>query len=320
MGMSMVIIATSGRSINLQTFIEKLETTISPEVLNRESVINLSLEETAKKDKDFDHNSTEVSLEIEDKDTTEIPVEEPLKNDNESRINGGFVVQQIVPYQVSLQSYRSNRWQHFCGGSILTPHHVITAAHCTQNMRPEDIHVVAGTLTWKQGGDRHRVLSKREHPRFSSSPKLINDVAILKVSPPFNLHKPTVGTIGWGSRNRVGESVNVGTTGWGATTPTLAGGLAHQLQRINYKTLSNAECSRKGFRVTDNEICALLSKGRGSCMGDSGGPLVTTQNPPQLVGIMSYGTIPCAAGKPDVYSRVSSFLPYINQVISTEIP
>ncbi|XP_075145810.1 chymotrypsin-2-like [Haematobia irritans] len=268
---------------------------------------------------DIKINSTSVLDDIETATHPNI-IKDLSKEVNDSRINGGFVVQQIVPYQVSLQSYRSNRWHHFCGGSIITPNHILTAAHCTHKLRPEDIHVVAGTLTWRQGGERHRVLAKREHPRFSTSPKLINDVAILKVSPPFNLHKPSVGSVHWGSVNRVGESVNVAVTGWGAIAPTLSGGLADKLQKINYKTLSNADCSRRGFRVTDSEICAILSKGRGTCMGDSGGPLVTTQNPPQLVGILSYGTIPCAAGRPDVYSRVSSFLPYINQVVSNEIP
>ncbi|XP_073819575.1 chymotrypsin-2-like [Musca autumnalis] len=239
---------------------------------------------------------------------------------NESRINGGVTVAQIVPYQVSLQVYRRNRWYHFCGGSIITPHHVLTAAHCVNNMQPQEIHIVAGTLNWNKSGDRHRALALRKHPQFSMSPKIINDIAIVKVSPAFNLHKPTISTIHLGTTNRIGERVNVRITGWGSTTPSPSSGLPEKLQELRYQTISNAECARRGFKVTQNEICALDVKGKGSCMGDSGGPLVTMHKPPQLVGIVSYGTVPCAQGIPDVYSRVSSFLPFINRVVANEIP
>ncbi|XP_065371916.1 chymotrypsin-2 [Calliphora vicina] len=239
---------------------------------------------------------------------------------NDSRINGGQVVKKIVPFQVSLQAYRRNRWRHFCGGAIVSANHVLTAAHCVDKMKPEDIHIVAGTLTWNTGGQRHRAAAKRVHPKFSLSPRIINDIAILKVQPAFNLHRNTIGTISLGSVNRVGDRVKVRITGWGATTPTAAGGLPNNLQQLEYATISNEECGRKGFRVTTNEICALSVKGQGSCMGDSGGPLVTTQRPLQLVGIVSYGSATCAQGRPDVYSRVSSFLPYITKVITSEIP
>ncbi|KAM7360217.1 chymotrypsin-2 [Cochliomyia hominivorax] len=239
---------------------------------------------------------------------------------NDSRVNGGQVVKRIVPYQVSLQAYRRNSWRHFCGGSIISANHVLTAAHCVNKMRTEEIHVVVGTLTWKSGGQRHRAAAKRIHPKFSLSPKIINDIAIIKVQPAFNLHRNSIAAISLGTTNRLGERVKVRVTGWGATTPTVSGGLPDRLQELEYQTISNEECARKGFKVTPNEVCALSGRGQGSCMGDSGGPLVTTQSPAQLVGVVSYGTSTCAQGIPDVYSRVSSFLPYITKVINTEIP
>lgn len=185
---------------------------------------------------------------------------------NDSRINGGVEVKNIVPYQVSLQAYRRNRWRHFCGGAIISANHVLTAAHCVDKIKPEDLHIVAGTLTWNSGGQRHRAAAKRVHPQFSLSPRIINDLAILKVLPAFNLHRSTIGTISLGSTSRVGDRVNVRITGWGATTPTAAGGLPDRLQQLDYQTISNEECGKKGFRVTRNEICALSAKGQGSCM------------------------------------------------------
>ncbi|XP_037928503.1 chymotrypsin-1-like [Teleopsis dalmanni] len=240
---------------------------------------------------------------------------------NNSRVNGGQVVTKVVPFQVSLQLYRRGKWQHFCGGSIITPNHVVTAAHCVDKTRIEDMSVVAGTLNWSSGGDRHKVAAKKYHPQFSISPIIINDIAVLKVTPPFNLFKPNIGTVDLGTTSRVGEKVAVRLTGWGSTTPTITVGLPEQLQMLFYNTISNSDCTNRGFRVTKSEVCALAIKGQGACVGDSGGPLVTTQTGvTQLVGIVSYGTATCAQGRPDVYTRVSSFLPYINRVITNDIP
>ncbi|XP_036321476.1 chymotrypsin-2-like [Rhagoletis pomonella] len=242
-------------------------------------------------------------------------VEEPA-----TRVNGGRPVAQLVPYQVSLQMPRFGRYHHFCSGSIISAHHVLTAAHCLANMNANDISVVAGTLTWRRGGERHRVIAMRSHPSFSSSSLIINDIAVLKVTPPFNLGKSTLGTIALSGTARIGENVPVRLTGWGSLTPTGSSGLPEQLQVLDYRTVSNMECAQQGFRITANELCALGERGRGACVGDSGGPLITLHGSPQLVGIVSYGTATCAQGRPDVYTRVSSFLPYINKVITSEMP
>ncbi|XP_068155168.1 chymotrypsin-2 [Drosophila tropicalis] len=241
--------------------------------------------------------------------------------DEPSRINGGQSVNETVPYQVSMQIFRRGRWQHFCGGSIVSPQHVLTAAHCVEKMRVEDISVVTGTLNWKTGGLRHKVVGKHVHPQYSMSPRIINDIALVKVTPAFRLHRGDIGTIHLGNSDRIGEKVPVRLTGWGSTTSTSASAsLPDRLQVLNYRTISNEDCKQKGFRVTGNEICALAVHGKGACMGDSGGPLIKPGLQPQLVGIVSYGSATCAQGHPDVYTRVSSFLPYISKVINQDLP
>ncbi|XP_043655757.1 chymotrypsin-1 [Drosophila teissieri] len=237
-----------------------------------------------------------------------------------NRINGGQRVNETVPFQVSLQMQRRGRWQHFCGGSIVSGQHVLTAAHCMEKMKVEDVSVVVGTLNWKAGGLRHRVVTKHVHPQYSISPRIINDIALVKVTPPFRLQRSDVSTILIGGSDRIGEKVPVRLTGWGSTTSsTSSATLPDQLQALNYRTISNEDCNQKGFRVTRNEICALAVQGQGACVGDSGGPLIKPGLQPHLVGIVSYGSSTCAQGRPDVYTRVSSFLPYISQVINQDL-
>lgn len=236
------------------------------------------------------------------------------------RINGGQLMNETVPFQVSLQMQRRGRWRHFCSGSIISELHVLTAAHCVEKMKLEDLSVLGGTLNWKTGGHRHKIVGKHVHPQYAMTPRIINDIAVLKVSPPFGLHRAEISTIPMGDSGRIGGKIPVRLTGWGSTTPSSSGAkVPDRLQVLEYQTISNEECAQKGFRVTPNEICALAAYGKGACMGDSGGPLILSSGRQQLAGIVSYGSATCAQGKPDVYTRVSSFLPYISKVLNQDL-
>lgn len=58
--------------------------------------------------------------------------------------------------------------------------------------------------------------------------------------------------------------------------------------------------------IHDNDSSCLIS-GEGTCFGDSGGPLVLNDS---LIGLVSWG-IPCAIGRPDMFTRVSSFVDWV---------
>ncbi|KAH8419009.1 hypothetical protein KR222_000629 [Zaprionus bogoriensis] len=236
------------------------------------------------------------------------------------RINGGQLMNQSVPFQVSMQMQRRGRWRHFCSGSIISEQHVLTAAHCVEKMKLEDLSVLGGTLNWRESGERHRIVARHVHPQYAMSPRVINDIAVLKVSPVFALRSPRIATIHTGGADRIGGKVAVRLTGWGSTTPSSsAAKVPDRLQVLSYQTITNEECAQKGFRVTPNEICALSGAGQGACMGDSGGPLILSGDSQQLVGIVSYGSATCAQGYPDVYTRVSSFLPYISRILNQDL-
>lgn len=62
------------------------------------------------------------------------------------------------------------------------------------------------------------------------------------------------------------------------------------------------------FRVTKNNVCTLNRKRQGICSGDSGGPLVANG---RIIGIVSWGGR-CAAGRPDVFTKVSAYVDWIH--------
>ena len=111
-------------------------------------------------------------------------------------------------------------------------------------------------------------------------------------------------------------------TGWGDTT--WGGSQPAILREVTVRTQSTQQCRRhyKQTAITERMICAA-APGKGTCQGDSGGPLVVAlpdqDNSYRQVGVVSWA-IGCAQpGYPSVFARVTSFLPWIQQRMTTQV-
>lgn len=87
------------------------------------------------------------------------------------------------------------------------------------------------------------------------------------------------------------------------------------LQWISLTTISNSICksmhgSTDKEKITEGVLCTYTAVDKGMCNGDSGGPLVYNN---ELVGVISWG-VPCAVGKPDVYTRISTVYSWLDLV------
>ncbi|XP_067619936.1 chymotrypsin-2-like [Eurosta solidaginis] len=239
--------------------------------------------------------------------------------DSQERVVGGAAVPdgEYIPYQISMQyRTRSGKDRHFCGGSIIAPSRILTAAHCVNGQDEKRISVLAGIRDLNDStGIRSQVLSYEIHENYVEL--VTSDIAILKIEPALELDAKKVDKIDVSGKDKVDGGQPVTLTGWGAMWHVGQGPLAVYptlLQRMSYKTITNDQCKEVMSQLTDTEICALEKFGKGACNGDSGGPLVM-ENGDNLrqVGIVSYGTALCASNSPDVYTRVSMFDEWIKE-------
>ena len=240
-----------------------------------------------------------------------------LDEDLDSRIIGGVPVEMDrYPYLAALYSTSQNTAHPVCGGTLISPTTILTAAHCADYvdailLGAYDVSSDISALAWTPGVELHLISEsqKIKNPSFDET-TLSNDFALIILDQPSA--KTPIAINFDGSLPTVGEAVNV--IGWGvnfefwffqsfSTVP-----LETTLSTIDMNDCK-AIYDNTGYYSIINEnsmICAYADE-TDACQGDSGGPLIKKgTNPDQdlLYGVVSWG-YGCAAGYPGVYSRVS---------------
>ncbi|XP_037812982.1 seminase-like [Lucilia sericata] len=215
----------------------------------------------------------------------------------QSRIVGGKTTTiNQVPYLVQLL----DNGKFFCGGTLVAPRFVVTAAHCVKGMRAGRLSIVAGATKLSQAGVRSRV-SKIMLPKGFSKATMNMDVAVLKLQKPVRGRgiRPT----GLCNRNwRPGAAVKV--SGWGLLREN-ARNVPQQVRTVNVRVIGRAKCQAQYGRqakITKSMFCAAIPGRKDACLGDSGGPAFVNG---QFCGIVSWG-IGCARRAfPGVYTNVN---------------
>ncbi|KAF2885920.1 hypothetical protein ILUMI_20252 [Ignelater luminosus] len=219
------------------------------------------------------------------------------------RIIGGIDAPEgAYPYQISIRY----AFSHSCGGSIIHPEWVLTAASCVYGIPESLLTIVAGSNSLSNGGIHYPVIATYAHERYDNKTQ-DNDIAVLRVKH-INFNE-RVGAITLDYLN-VPENRMVTVSGWGYTNPSHPF-FPDKLQHIGVLTIGNEMCSQKLNKpVQSTQLCTFTRAGEGTCTGDAGGPLVDILSG-KLIGIARAIHFPCGKGLPDVHSRVSSYYSWV---------
>ncbi|MFJ5534617.1 trypsin-like serine protease [Streptomyces sp. NPDC093261] len=223
-----------------------------------------------------------------------------------------------APWMVQLGYYDPTTDEgYFCGGTLVAPNKVLTAAHCVAGLNWVDNGVVRAGSADLDGGTAVAVIRQWSHPRFNHD-TLQNDIAVLTLGAPLEQQWMRLASSSDSALYKPGTTANATVYGWGLTSGADGADLSATLRKVSLPMVADATCDSAmksvigaDYFAEGSMICAGTpatgtDEGtKSTCNGDSGGPLVVGG---KIVGVVSWGVAGCTAkGAYPVFTKVSSY-------------
>ncbi|XP_075198924.1 granzyme A-like [Anomaloglossus baeobatrachus] len=213
-------------------------------------------------------------------------------------IGGNEAVPHSRPYMALLISKGE------CGGALIKPNWILTAAHCNVE---NTSYAILGAHRQRDTQEQQKLRIKRgiKHPCYEKDLR-INDLQLLELEKPAKLNK-IVALLQLPKRE---ENITAGkicsAAGWGQTSLKRRT-LSDVLQEVNLAIVDNKVCKKVYSKVNQPIINSMMCAGApnkkqkaDTCAGDSGGPLICDG---KYAGLVSFGPIDCGNPNfPGVYT------------------
>jgi secreted trypsin-like serine protease len=243
-------------------------------------------------------------------------------------VNGEAAVLNSWPWQLLLVNFSyTGVPRRYCGASLITSKHVLTAAHCVVGLSPRYVGVIPRLHTFNVSTWFTNIsyIAQRVYVHESFDDRSgVDDIAVIRLRTPIPLDdyvSPVCLSLDDSRNEKLISGDELVATGWGAleginrTSPQVL-----QQVRLQYVLQSDSRCARligSGESASPGQMCAGFPP-HAICYGDSGGPLLRSVVHPngqtywQQIGIMS-GTVDCGSESnyPDIYTRVSHYNSWI---------
>ncbi|MFD4620610.1 trypsin-like serine protease [Streptomyces sp. NPDC058475] len=234
-------------------------------------------------------------------------------------IGGSETTIDSAPWMVQLAYYDSTTDEgYFCGGTLVAPNKVLTAAHCVAGLDwAKNGAVLAGTadLYDSSTGTVAGVYRQWNHPRYNPTTTQ-NDIAVLTLDRPLEQKWMRLSAAGDVAQYTAGLTGTV--YGWGLTSGADGADLSARLRTVDLTLRDDATCDSAMRSVLGEDdfvegsmFCAGTpatgtDEGTKSpCNGDSGGPVIANN---KVIGIVSWGVAGCTAkGAYPVFTKVTSY-------------